>query len=162
MAASMKMTVFWDIALCNLIKVDRRFKGAYCHHHQSNKKAVYWFFACGFLITLMMDAASTSETSIYFNETTYHYIPEAVIVHMFSAHNRNMSGISRDFMLANIHPTASNWISMQHFILVYTNIIVNSQTLNTHTYVHTFVCTYLHTHARTCTHTHIYTGTWKY
>jgi hypothetical protein len=27
-AASMKMTVFWDVAPCNLVEVDRRFRGA--------------------------------------------------------------------------------------------------------------------------------------
>jgi hypothetical protein len=35
--ASMKITVFWDIAPCNLVIVDRRFRGAYClHHHRPN------------------------------------------------------------------------------------------------------------------------------
>jgi hypothetical protein len=38
-----------DIALCSLVKVDRRFRGI---------------------------AVRTSEMSIYFNETTWHYIPE--------------------------------------------------------------------------------------
>jgi hypothetical protein len=27
---SMKMTVFWDVAPCSLVKVERRFRGAYC------------------------------------------------------------------------------------------------------------------------------------
>jgi hypothetical protein len=31
-AASMKMTAFWDIALCSLVEVDRRFRGAYWLH----------------------------------------------------------------------------------------------------------------------------------
>jgi hypothetical protein len=31
---SMKMAVFWDVAPCSLIDIDRRFRGAYCHHHQ--------------------------------------------------------------------------------------------------------------------------------
>jgi hypothetical protein len=35
-AASMKMTAFWDIAPCSLIEVDRRFRGAYCVHHQGD------------------------------------------------------------------------------------------------------------------------------
>jgi hypothetical protein len=34
--ASVKMTAFWDIAPCSLVDVDRRFRGAYCLHHQSN------------------------------------------------------------------------------------------------------------------------------
>jgi hypothetical protein len=33
-AASMKMTIFWDVAPCSLVQIDRRFKGTYCLHHQ--------------------------------------------------------------------------------------------------------------------------------
>jgi hypothetical protein len=28
-----KMAVFWEVAPCNLVEIDRRFKGAYCLHH---------------------------------------------------------------------------------------------------------------------------------
>jgi hypothetical protein len=31
-AASMKMTVFWDVAQCSVVEIDRRFRGAYCLH----------------------------------------------------------------------------------------------------------------------------------
>jgi hypothetical protein len=44
MAASMKMTAFWNIAPCGLIEVDRHFRGAYCFQHQ------------GDVIALMMEA----------------------------------------------------------------------------------------------------------
>jgi hypothetical protein len=33
----MKMTVFWDVAPCSLVEVYRRFRGAYCLHHQSDR-----------------------------------------------------------------------------------------------------------------------------
>jgi hypothetical protein len=33
-AASMKIRAFWDVAPCSLVGVDRRFRGAYCLHHQ--------------------------------------------------------------------------------------------------------------------------------
>jgi hypothetical protein len=33
-AASMKMFVFWDVAPCSLVEIDRRFRGAYCLHNQ--------------------------------------------------------------------------------------------------------------------------------
>jgi hypothetical protein len=33
----MKMTVFWDVALCSLVEIDRRFRGAYCLHHQDDR-----------------------------------------------------------------------------------------------------------------------------
>jgi hypothetical protein len=49
---------FWYISSCNLVDVDRRFKGAYCPHHQDDH------------------SSRTSETSVYFNDTTWRYIPE--------------------------------------------------------------------------------------
>jgi hypothetical protein len=33
-AACMKMIVFWDVAPCSLVDSDRRFRVAYCLHHQ--------------------------------------------------------------------------------------------------------------------------------
>jgi hypothetical protein len=56
-AASMKFRVFWDVAPCSPVKVDRRF------------------------IALMMEAVRTSETSVNFNVTTLHYIPEDSKLH---------------------------------------------------------------------------------
>jgi hypothetical protein len=50
-AVSMKFTVFWDVAPCSHVEVDR-FRGAYCLHHQG------------------------PETSVNFNITTQRYIPE--------------------------------------------------------------------------------------
>jgi hypothetical protein len=32
--AGMKITAFWDIALCSLLEANRRFRGAYCPHDQ--------------------------------------------------------------------------------------------------------------------------------
>jgi hypothetical protein len=37
-ASIMKMTVFWDVAPCCLVKVYRRFRGAYCLHHQGDDR----------------------------------------------------------------------------------------------------------------------------
>jgi hypothetical protein len=50
--ASMKMRAFWDIEPCSLVGVYRRFA------------------------TLMMEAISTSETLVYFNDSERCYIPE--------------------------------------------------------------------------------------
>jgi hypothetical protein len=33
---STKVTVFWDVALCSLVEVYGRFKGAYSHHLQGD------------------------------------------------------------------------------------------------------------------------------
>jgi hypothetical protein len=51
-AASMKMIVFWDVALCSLIEIDQHF------------------------IALMMEAVSTSEMLVNFYQTTQCNIPE--------------------------------------------------------------------------------------
>jgi len=36
----MKMAAIWNIALCRLVEVDRRFGGAYCPHHQGDRNVV--------------------------------------------------------------------------------------------------------------------------
>jgi hypothetical protein len=36
-AASMKFRVFWDVASCSLIEVDRCFGGVYCLHQQGDR-----------------------------------------------------------------------------------------------------------------------------
>jgi hypothetical protein len=33
----MKMTVFWYVAPCSLVEIYRRFRDAYCLHHQDDK-----------------------------------------------------------------------------------------------------------------------------
>jgi hypothetical protein len=53
------ITAFWDMAPCSFVEVIRRFRGAYVY-----------------IIMEMMDAECTCETSVSFNETTRHYIPE--------------------------------------------------------------------------------------
>jgi hypothetical protein len=41
-AASIKMRVFWHIAPCSVVGVERRFRGAYClHHHPDDGASVY-------------------------------------------------------------------------------------------------------------------------
>jgi hypothetical protein len=62
-AASMKIRAFWDVAPCSL-RVDRRFRGAYCLCHQGDE--------C--LMALIMETVCTSETSVCTNETTQHHI----------------------------------------------------------------------------------------
>jgi hypothetical protein len=69
----MKMAVFWDIAPCSLVEVYRRFRGAFCLHHQGDES----------LITLMMEAASTCETSVNFYQTTRRINPEDSHLHNF-------------------------------------------------------------------------------
>jgi hypothetical protein len=37
----MDLTVFWDVVPCSLVEIDRRFKGAYCHHHQGDREETF-------------------------------------------------------------------------------------------------------------------------
>jgi hypothetical protein len=39
-ATSMKMAVFWDVASCSLVDINRRFWGAYCLRHQGYHQAI--------------------------------------------------------------------------------------------------------------------------
>jgi glycyl-tRNA synthetase alpha subunit len=59
------MTTFWDVTPCSLVEVYRSFIGACCLHHQA----------------LMMEAVSTSETSVNFYQTTRGNIPEDSHLH---------------------------------------------------------------------------------
>jgi hypothetical protein len=60
---SMKMILFWNVALCSLIEIDQHFRGIYC------------------LIDLMMEAASISGTSVNFYEAIWRNIPEDSHLH---------------------------------------------------------------------------------
>jgi len=62
------MTVFWGTVPCSLVKAYRRFRDAYCLHHQRDEP----------LIALIMEAVRTSETSVYLYETTRRNFPNAI------------------------------------------------------------------------------------
>jgi hypothetical protein len=40
LVASVNITACYDIALCNLVEVDRRFRGAYCLHQQVDEGSI--------------------------------------------------------------------------------------------------------------------------
>jgi hypothetical protein len=37
---SMKVDVFWDVASCSLVDIDRHYRRAYCLRHQGNEMLV--------------------------------------------------------------------------------------------------------------------------
>jgi hypothetical protein len=41
MVMSMKMAVFWVVALCSLVEVYHRFRGPCCLHHQDDEYDIY-------------------------------------------------------------------------------------------------------------------------
>jgi hypothetical protein len=69
------MTDFWDVAPCSLVETDRRFKGAYCLHHQGNPLAWWW----GQYAALKRQSTS--------KETTRLNIPEGCHLHTHHCEN---------------------------------------------------------------------------
>jgi hypothetical protein len=61
---NLKMRVFWDIAPCSLVGVDRRFRGVYCLYY------------------LMMEALHTLEMSVFSNKTA---ISQKTFIFIFDA-----------------------------------------------------------------------------
>jgi hypothetical protein len=42
---SVNVTALRDVARCSVVEIDRRFRGAYCLHHQSDvTKLHFWFY----------------------------------------------------------------------------------------------------------------------
>jgi hypothetical protein len=67
----LKMPAFWVVALPRLVELYRLFRGACCLHHQN-----------------MMEAASTSETSVKFYNTTRRNNPEGS--HLYTRRRENL------------------------------------------------------------------------
>jgi hypothetical protein len=81
----MKSTIFQDITLCSLLKVNRHFRRT-CRPHLNgrrirgarNQNGRRWQAepCSAYSSTLKMEAICFSETSVDFQRTTWHYIPE--------------------------------------------------------------------------------------
>jgi hypothetical protein len=82
-----KSTIFWVIALCTPLKVNRRFGGTYRLHLQGGRISqarnhlcfppAFILVSCfAYFSTLKMEATCASETSVDFQRTTRRYIPE--------------------------------------------------------------------------------------
>jgi hypothetical protein len=83
-ATCMKMGVFWNVVPCSLVDTDRRFRGAYCLHHQDEILTdVSEVLTTSIIrsIVLMMEAVSTSESSVSIYQTTRRNIPEDSHLH---------------------------------------------------------------------------------
>jgi hypothetical protein len=69
------MIIFWVLVPCRLVGTCQRFGETCCLHLQG------WCWEAWVLIALVMEAASTSETSVNFNQTTRCYNPEDSHLH---------------------------------------------------------------------------------
>jgi hypothetical protein len=79
-----KMIVFWAVAPCILIEIGRRFRGAASINRTKCKMSARsyipnYVFACDLPITLMMEAVSTSKTSVNLYDNTQHTSQKTVI-----------------------------------------------------------------------------------
>jgi hypothetical protein len=82
----MEMAVFWVVAPCSLVQVYRRFRGV-----------------------LMMEAASTSKTSVNFYQTTRRNNPEDSNLHWLSVFIRATLGSLR---FVNLHRHAHTFVNI--------------------------------------------------
>jgi hypothetical protein len=84
----LKMAVFWVVELCSLVEVNQRFIGACCLHLQGK------------------EAASTSETSVNFCQTTRRNNPEDS--HLHTRHRGNLK--SQLWKSCCLHPTSLGFL----------------------------------------------------
>jgi hypothetical protein len=85
-AVVMKSIIFWDITPCNPLKVNRSFGETYRLHLQglkisrvrNQRKSRGQAELCLAYSTLKMEATCSYETSVDFQQTTRHYIPEDI------------------------------------------------------------------------------------
>jgi hypothetical protein len=100
------MMVFWGVAPCTLVEIDRLFISAYCFHHQG---------------ALVMEAVRTSEMSKSFYQITRRNIPE-------DSHIQDYSPLSSSplcsFQISCYSIFLKSKYSPRHFVLE------NSQPLN--------------------------------
>jgi hypothetical protein len=48
------MTVFWDIVPCSVVEADRRFRGAYCLNHHTQRLKGNSFMEGNFIIIIII------------------------------------------------------------------------------------------------------------
>jgi hypothetical protein len=100
-----KIRAFRYIAPCSL-GVHRRFRGAYCPHHQGDD-------------SLIMEAVRASETSVYFSETIRRYVTE--ISNLHTRRRENLSYHKEKSILRK--SICFNLVSFEGGVTVHRNLI---------------------------------------
>jgi hypothetical protein len=92
---SLKITAFWDMVLCSLIRVEQDFRCAYCLHHQGDNGGSTHLWNIGLFlwdymvpyprklssISVRLYGATSQKAAVYFYETIKCHIPEGC--HLF-------------------------------------------------------------------------------
>jgi hypothetical protein len=100
-----KKADFWVVAPCSLVDVNRRFRDAcYLHHYGDD-----------LLITLMMEAASTSEMSVNIYQTAWLHNPE--VSHLHTRRRDNLKYHTISFVFVNALSLADSITSPHHVSL---------------------------------------------
>jgi hypothetical protein len=105
------MAAFWDIAPCSL-EVDRRFRNATCACHQGDYGDKH-----------------TTETSVYFNETTRRYIQEGCHFHTRRRENLKSHNFRSTAMFTHDSPSLVPTLSQMNPIHVYPPTLFTSNSL---------------------------------
>jgi hypothetical protein len=82
----MKSSIFWDITLCTLLKINQHFRGTCQFHFKVQGGTAFhllsrWFLAWLIFLTLTTEATCSFKTSVDFQQTTWRYIPEDRTLH---------------------------------------------------------------------------------
>jgi hypothetical protein len=83
----LKSTMFRDITPCSPLKVNRHFGGTYYYAEPCLSPAFGLVSCSAYSSTLKMEAICTSDTSVDFQRTTRHCIPEDSTVHNHRCEN---------------------------------------------------------------------------
>jgi hypothetical protein len=123
------LLIFWDMIPCSLLEVHQQFGGMYCVHHQCQKlnqaskqfpfasisplsaksMHIYAIYAqlallasCfAYFSALEIEVTYSSETSVDFQQPTWHYIRNDITLHSYCCENLKSSIL---FILSETHP----------------------------------------------------------
>jgi hypothetical protein len=103
-ASSINMIAFWNIAPCSPVEVDRRFRGAYCLHHQDNDTLLQRNY------TALYSRRLPSSFQVLLWTSTVTRLRDAMTGARFTAEARDFRLVPRpDQMLPTKPPIQSVW-----------------------------------------------------